>query len=265
VRRPMVLRCLCLNATGAPLSRSASALASVQTLERLIGDVRLRHGTLWTVSNALSARTSKVGSARRWCPLCYADWMDGESREMLAFQLDLCLVCPIRRCALASHCPACAAAQGATTPYWKRRICFTCGTKLDNAAAFPRLDPFEAWVQAQAEALVQLCAATDVFTICADAEQAALVDQLGLDAVQSIYAQPTLSNPILLASTTDLAQGRKRQDRVLAMRRGDIPRSVRMACLDRRMADLEAKGENPLVACLTRYSCSGNGMSRLLC
>lgn len=104
----------------------------------------------------------------------------------------------------------------------------------------------------------------DVFTVCADAGQAALIDQLGLEAVQSIYAQPVLSNPIFLASTTDLAKARTRQDRVLAMRRGDIPWSVRMKRLERDMAGLEAKGGNPLVACLTRYSCSGNRQSRLL-
>jgi hypothetical protein len=80
---------------------------------------------------------------------------------MLVTELDICLVCPIHRCALASRCPACTAPQVITTPYRKRRKCSVCGTELGSSAVFPKLDPFEAWIQAQAEALSQFCATPD--------------------------------------------------------------------------------------------------------
>lgn len=152
------LHSICLGTTRTPLSKGASTLSRSLTVERLTGNTHLRHGTLWAVSDVLHARPSKAGSTRRWCPLCYSDWVDGESREMLVTELDICLVCPIHRCALASHCPACTAPQGVTTPYRKRRTCSICGTELGSSAVFPRLDPFEAWIQAQAEALSQFCA-----------------------------------------------------------------------------------------------------------
>lgn len=106
--------------------------------------------------------------------------------------------------------------------------------------------------------------ATDLFTICVDPEQAALIDKLALEATKAIYAQPTLSNPIFLASTTDLAKARLRMARVLAMRRGEIPWAVRMALLSRQMAKVEAEGGSALITCLTNYNRSGNRLPRLL-
>lgn len=105
---------------------------------------------------------------------------------------------------------------------------------------------------------------TSLFTLSADPDQAALIDALGLEKIQAIFAQSQLSNPILLACATDLAKGRRRLARVLAMRRGETPWTVRMAQLEKGMAKLEASGQNPLGACLTRYASSGNHISRLL-
>lgn len=106
--------------------------------------------------------------------------------------------------------------------------------------------------------------AAELFTLSADPDQAALIDALGVEKIQAVFAQPQLSNPILLASGTDVALGRQRMARVLAMRRGETPWTVRMAQLDKAMAKLEATGQNPLEACLTRYASSGNRLSRLL-
>lgn len=151
------LRALCPSDAGTPLSNSASSLARLPSIEGLTGNSDLRHGTLWLISGALHARTPRPGP-RRWCPLCYAEWTEGVSREMLILELDICLVCPVHRCALVTQCPACGACQGSSTAYRKRHVCFRCGAGLGEAVVFPRLDAFETWLQAEAEALIELCA-----------------------------------------------------------------------------------------------------------
>jgi TniQ len=163
------LRSLCLSVSGTPLSRSASAIAFFPTMEQLTGNALLRHGTLWSLSGVLHARpVARAGNSRRWCPLCYAGWIEGESREMLIFELELCLICPTHQCALAANCPACAAPQGATTPYWKRHKCAACGAHLGTGVVYPRLSPFEAWIQIQLEALVRFCASPEQSPVPSD-------------------------------------------------------------------------------------------------
>lgn len=149
-----------------------------------------------------------------------------------------------------------------------RRIC-TQPTSIKDLA--DEIDGFSArtaiWMLATRQVFGPLKStsvqATESFTLCADAEQANLIDHLGLEASLSVYAQPELSNPILRASATDLRKGRERWERVQSMRRGEIPWTVRMAQLDREVTKLETKGRNPLVACLTNFSSSGNRQSRL--
>lgn len=154
------IRNLCLSAEGTPLSRSASNLARLPGLEKLTG-ISLRHGTLWVVSDVLHVRsTYRAGNLRRWCPICYSEWAEGQSREMLIAQLDLCITCPTHRCALAWKCPDCGAAQGASS-YLMRRKCTMCKGSLGADPIFPKPDPFGAWLQAQLEELVRFCASPE--------------------------------------------------------------------------------------------------------
>jgi hypothetical protein len=163
------LRSLCVDGFGVPLSRGASAIAFLPTMEQLTGNALLRHGTLWSLSEVLYARpVARAGNIRRWCPLCYASWIEGESREMLIFELDLCLICPTHQCALATDCPSCMAPQGTTTPYRKRQRCTACGSHLGTGVVYPRLSPFETWIQTQLEALVRFCATPEQSPVPSD-------------------------------------------------------------------------------------------------
>jgi putative transposase len=105
---------------------------------------------------------------------------------------------------------------------------------------------------------------TTLFTLCQDREQAQLIDGRGLESCRATYAQDRLSDPLLLASTTDLAKGRERLARLRAIERGEDSSTVRMRQLSREVAEAVAQGRNPLEACLTSYRTSGNRGPRLL-
>jgi hypothetical protein len=129
-------------------------------LEAMTG-ADLRFGSFWTVRDLLGARPfGRSRHNRRWCPTCYDEWDDTQSREPLIFLVDACLICPKHRCRLEHACPSCGAHQTLKAPYEKRRICKSCDKPLGFHAPAAQIKELDAWAQHEVEALVAFCAST---------------------------------------------------------------------------------------------------------
>lgn len=103
----------------------------------------------------------------------------------------------------------------------------------------------------------------EYFTLFADVEQAELGQQAMERISNGIYAQSEITDPLLLASATDLARGKERLATVQAMERGEMAWTVRKRQLSKEIRLAIAEGRSALGACLTRYANSGNYLPRL--
>lgn len=127
-------------------------------LEAMTG-AELRFGSFWAVRNLLGARPfGRSRRNRRWCPTCYDEWDDAQSREPLIFLVDACLTCPEHRCRLTDACPSCNAHQSLKTSYEERRVCKSCRMPLGSRAPVAEIKELDAWAQLEVEALVSFCA-----------------------------------------------------------------------------------------------------------
>jgi putative transposase len=106
--------------------------------------------------------------------------------------------------------------------------------------------------------------AIEEFVLFSDAAQAELANVTGMSQLDEVIAQPKISDPVCLASATDLARGRKRLERLGRMTRGEEPWSRRYRALRDQVRDGEDNGKSPLEVCLTSYHSSGNRVNRLL-
>lgn len=105
---------------------------------------------------------------------------------------------------------------------------------------------------------------TDRFHLYATKDQAMEADESLHAAVVNVQSQPTVADPLLLATATDLQRARQRLSRLALIEAGTLPATRRMGALQRQVRKAVAEGRSPLSACLTRYSFSGNRASRLL-
>lgn len=102
-----------------------------------------------------------------------------------------------------------------------------------------------------------------LFTLFHNHEHAALADQEALKSSASIFDQSGPSGELFTCSTTDLEKARLRLARIEAIARGEEPQTERMRQLANRVESFREEGHDPLVACLTNFSRSGNRLPRL--
>lgn len=102
------------------------------------------------------------------------------------------------------------------------------------------------------------------FILYGSSEQAELADAALLKSVVARTTQPSVTDPILLASSTDTEKARERLARLELIASGELPSTRRMEQLARKVRTAVACGQSPLSACLTRYASSGNRSPRLL-
>lgn len=137
---------------------SAIAISRIQELEALTGERQLRCGSLWALSEIVSANASVYGRyKRRWCPGCYGVW-DNESYEPLLWRIDLLGVCPKHGCRMECVCPRCGKFQRNTYDQELRRSCWSCGASLAEGATWSKRPDFALWVDNQVLQLVEFCA-----------------------------------------------------------------------------------------------------------
>lgn len=137
---------------------SAIAISRIQELEVLTGERQLRCGSLWALSEIVSANASVYGEyKRRWCPGCYGEW-DSESYEPLLWRIDLLGVCPKHGCRMECVCPGCGKFQRNSYDQELRRSCWSCGTSLAEGAAWSNRPEFARWIDSQILQLVEFCA-----------------------------------------------------------------------------------------------------------
>ena len=134
------------------------AVALTYGVERLTGVEYLRCGTLWALSNIISAG-SGLGRRwrRRWCPLCYEEW-SASSYEPLIWEIELLGCCPIHSCRMESRCSSCGSQQGRSNQIERRLFCNRCGDFLGKGAVVPLRPSFAWWVDEQIGQLVEFCA-----------------------------------------------------------------------------------------------------------
>lgn len=137
---------------------SPIAISRISALEVLTGEMHLRCGSLWALSEIVACNTSAYGSYKRqWCPKCYEDWNE-ESYEPLIWRIDLLGACPKHNCRMESTCPSCGKLQRNAFPLKVRRVCWACGASLTQGARWLRRPDFAQWVDDQITQLVEFCA-----------------------------------------------------------------------------------------------------------
>lgn len=102
-----------------------------------------------------------------------------------------------------------------------------------------------------------------LFTVFPSYEHASLADGEALKNSASIFDQSGPSGALFTCSTTDLKNARLRLGRVEAISRGEAPQTERMRQLANDVEKCREEGLNPLLACLTHFSRSGNRLPRL--
>jgi hypothetical protein len=137
---------------------SPIGISRITTLEVLTGEMYLRCGSLWALSEIVACNTSAYGSYRRqWCPRCYEDW-DEESYEPLLWRIDLLGVCPKHQCRMECTCPNCGRFQRNIYQQDLRRFCWSCGTSLAEGSTWTSRPAFANWVDNQIVQLIEFCA-----------------------------------------------------------------------------------------------------------
>lgn len=102
------------------------------------------------------------------------------------------------------------------------------------------------------------------FVLYQDKEQAENADRTLCEKAAESFAALSISDPLLIASATDLSRARQRLARLQAIEEGLLPTTARMAQLARKVQRAVASGQTALSACLTSYAKCGNRTSRLL-
>lgn len=102
------------------------------------------------------------------------------------------------------------------------------------------------------------------FLLYGSRAQAEQVDATLLKTINAGIAQPSVDDPLLLASSTDIEKARERLARLELIAAGELASTRRMEQLARKVRNAIARGQSPLSACLTKYANSGNRTSRLL-
>jgi len=101
------------------------------------------------------------------------------------------------------------------------------------------------------------------FHPCLDPLQAQCIDESASAHQRSSFAELDISDPLLLASATDVEKAKIRLSRLAEMEAGVRPKSRRMIELARKVQRTVHQGGSALSACLTGYAQSGNRTDRL--
>lgn len=104
----------------------------------------------------------------------------------------------------------------------------------------------------------------DKFCLFADTEHAQMADRCAFERLTADLADPEITAPLCLASTTDLERGRLRLQRIAAIKAGEAPQTRRMASLAKAIDRAVSSGLPPLAAALTTFGNCGNRTPRLL-
>lgn len=130
----------------------------VQAVETLTGQSTLHCGTLSSLRFVLrGSGDTDLDLSRRWCPMCYRDWVPDDSYEPLVWSLPFYSHCSLHGVRLNNRCAHCGAYQSALRPFRLRRCCVRCGKELvDGVQAHPR-SSIEKWVDELILEVAKLC------------------------------------------------------------------------------------------------------------
>lgn len=103
----------------------------------------------------------------------------------------------------------------------------------------------------------------DHFMLFAESEQAATCEALLLEELRESGRQPTLTSPLVRATTVDYAKAKARLARVHRMLDGSEQVTRRFTKVIRKVVAAIEGGGNPLEACLTHYVDSGRRIGQL--